>query len=164
MFQFVISAFLSLIVMGCGGPRYVDYFPYHDDGTLKPKVALMPIFDASQNALSWSLSEEISDGIYYELMNSGEFYVVSPREMGPGWMNRHSIDFFSNEDTSFVQEFKNTDFIVAMEIIERSCVLCDLCTHAIKPFPDSHPSNLNMTVRIRIKIMDIRSCTPKIVL
>lgn len=47
MFQFAISAVIALIMAGCSGPRYIDYFPYHDDGTPKPKVAVMPILDSS---------------------------------------------------------------------------------------------------------------------
>lgn len=160
MFQIVISAFLSLMVVSCGGPRYVDYFPYHDDGTLKPKIALMPILDTSCNELPWDISEEISDGIYYELMNSGEFYVVAPREMGLGWAKRNEIDFFTN-DYSYVGDFDHTDFIVAMEIIERSITPCNSCSLTSR---ECYPINQTMTTRIKIKIIDIRYCEPKIVL
>jgi hypothetical protein len=153
MLQVVMSVFLALVAMGCGGQRYVDYFPCHDDGTPKPKLALMPILDSTQCSLPWDLTEEIADGIYYELMNSGEIYMVSAKEMGPGWMKRDSIDFFSN-DYSYAADFNNTDFIVSMEIIERSIVACDPCT----------PSNLTLTMRIRIKILDVRFCEPKVVL
>lgn len=152
MLQIILSAMLSLIAVGCG-PRYVDYFPYHDDGTQKPKVALMPIIDSTQSQLAWDLTEEISDGIFYELMNSGEVYVVPPKEIGPGWMKKETINFFS-DDVSYVGDFQNTDFIVSAEIIERSIVACNPCA----------PSNLTMTVRLRIKILDIRYCEPKIVL
>lgn len=152
MLQVVISAFLALIAVGCGGPRYIDYFPYHDDGTAKPKVALMPLLD-STNPLPWDVTEEISEGIYYELMNTGQIYLVSPKEMGLVWVKKSSIDFFSDEH-SYAGEFNNTDFIVSMEIIERSVVACDPCT----------PNNLTMKMHIRIKILDIRFCEPKIVL
>ena len=152
MLQVIITAFLTMITVGCG-PRYVDYFPYHDDGTQKPKVALMPIVDSTQNSLAWDLTEEISEGIFYQLMNSGEFYVVPPREMGPGWVKKDSSDFFS-DDISYVADFQNTDFIVSMEVIERSVVALDPCM----------PTNLTMNIRLRIKILDIRFCEPKIVL
>lgn len=152
MLQVVISAFLALVAVGCGGPRYVDYFPCHDDGTPKPKVALMPIMNTGCS-LPWDLSEEIYDGMYYELMNSGEIYLVSPKEMGKGWLNRNSINFFSN-DFSCMQDFSNTDFVVVMEVIERSVCACDPCA----------PSNLSLTMRVRIKMIDIRGCEPKIVL
>lgn len=162
MLQVVISALLIFIGVGCGGPRYVDYFPYHDDGTIKPKVALMPILDSSQNGLSWDISAEISEGIYYELMNSGKYYVVSPNEMGPGGIKSDQMDFFSKEPD--LSGFDKTDFIVAMEIIERSITSCNPCTQEIKYYPDNHPCNFIMTMRIRIKIIDIRYCEPRIVL
>lgn len=157
----MICALLALVTVGCGGPRYVDYFPYHDDGVAKPKVALMPIRDSSDHALSWNISEEIAEGIYYELMNSGEFYAVSPKEIGPVWQKSGEIDFFSS-DTSYVREFRNTDFIVAMEVIERSVVPCDPCTQ--RQTPAANPRNLVINVAIRVKILDVRYCEPKIVL
>lgn len=152
MLQVLITGFLALITMGCGGPRYIDYFPCYDDGTTKPKVALMPIANLTI-PLPWDLSEEIYDKIYYELMNSGEIYLVSPKEMGMGWTKRNSIDLFSN-DYSYVGDFNHTDFIVSMQVIERSIRACDSCA----------PNNLTMTMRIRIKILDARFCEPKIVL
>lgn len=149
MLKYVIFSLLALVSVGCG-PRYVEYFPYHDDGTLKPKIALMPIIDSSQNELPWQFTDEVADGIYYEFMNTGEFYMVSPKEMGAGWMKRDSIDFFSC-DNSYAADFCNTDFIVSMEIIERSLAFCPPCSQTVN-------------VRIRIKILDIRCCEPKVVL
>lgn len=151
MLRIMISVFLVLIVGGCG-PRYIDYFPCHDDGTPKPKVALMPIINSTPE-LAWDLTEEIHEGIYYELMNSGEIYLVSPKEMGMGWTKRNVTDFLSN-DHSYAKDFDHTDFIVSMEVIERSIHAYDPCM----------PSHLTMTMRIRIKILDIRFCEPKIVL
>lgn len=153
MLQIIVSILLSLIAVGCGAPRYVDYFPYHDDGTPKPKLAIMPIIDSTQNSIGWDFKEEIADGIYYELMSSGEVYMVSPRDMGPGWAKKDTINFFSN-DVSYVGDFQNTDFIISMEIIDRKITACDQCV----------PNNLTLFISIRIKILDIRFCEPKIVL
>lgn len=150
MFKYVIFALLALVSVGCG-PRYVDYFPYHDDGTAKPKIALMPITDSSQCQLPWDFTEEIADGIYYELMNTGQVYMVPPKEMGAGWTKKDSIDFFSCDDYSYAADFCNTDFIISMEVLERSEVPCPPCSQTIY-------------VRIRIKILDIRYCEPKVVL
>lgn len=112
----------------------------------------MPILNSTVD-LPWDITEEIYDGLYYELMNNGEIYLVSPREIGAGWANRDQIDFFSN-DYSYVSDFHNTDFIVSMEVIERSICAYDPCM----------PNNLTLTMRLRIKILDIRYCEPKIVL
>lgn len=162
MLRIAVSILMTLIVVGCG-PRYVDYFPYYDDGTPKPKVALMPIIDSSNSQFPWDISEEISQGIYYELMNSGEFYVLAPQEIGPAWAKRDQIDFFDT-DMSFVSDFRNTDFIVAMELIEHSTTPCDPCMAAVRQHPSCYPLNRVMTMRVRIKIIDVRCETPKIVL
>ena len=160
-----ILSILACVITACGAPHYVDYFPYHDDGTLKPKVALIPIIDSSSNELSWNVSEELSQGVFYQLMDSGEFYVPSPKEIGPVWGKVRNIDFF-NGDFLYAQDFHNTDFIVAMELIEHSTSPSEL--------PLSLPStkyskqcvavNRQLTARIRIKIIDIRCNTPKTVL
>lgn len=163
MFRFAIAAFITLIAVACGGPRYVDYFPYHDDGTPKPKVALMPILDSSDAGLSWDMTEELSQGIYTQLMNSGEFYVPTPREIGPVAAKCGDLDFFASE-LPCVREFANTDFIVAMEVIEHSVALCDPCSQVKRPLECSMPSNRTLSIRVRIKVIDIRCEKPKIVL
>ncbi len=161
MLQIAFSLLVMLFTVSCGGPRYVDYFPYHDDGTLKPKVAMIPLIDSSQSGLTWNLSEEITSSIYYNLMDSGELYVLRPQEIGPVWAKRDSIDFFA-WDMSYAREFCNTDFIVAMELIEHAIAPCDQV--ATKSFPQCHPSNNVLTMRVRLKVIDTRCQTPRVVL
>jgi hypothetical protein len=57
MLKIVLSFVLSLLAVGCG-PRYVDYFPYHDDGRPKPKVVLLPVVDESTADLPWDVSQD----------------------------------------------------------------------------------------------------------
>jgi hypothetical protein len=163
MLQAILSAMIALITIGCGGPRYVDYFPYHDDGTPKPRVALMNIVDSSHSGLPWNVSEELSQSLYYELMNSGQLYVLSPVEVGPIWAKQESTDFFDGE-MSFIADFCNVHYIVALELVEHSTIPCDPCILASKPFPECYPTNRLMNMRVRIKIIDIRGPEPKVVL
>lgn len=150
MFHVVLSALFALMAVSCGGPHYVDYFPYHDDGTPKPKVALIPVIDSSPSKLPWDVSLELSEGIYNELMNSGEIYVMVPQEIGPVWAKRDTIAFFGN-DMTFCQEFRNADFIVAMEFIDQQMVA-------------SGPCNNLLSMRIRLKVLDVRCEKPRVVL
>lgn len=163
MLHIMLSAFITmLLAVGCGGPRYVDYFPYHDDGTPKPRVALMPVIDASQSGLPWDISEEITQELYYDLMDHGELYVLTPEEVGPAWTSRGTIDFFGN-DLCFVRDFCNTDFIVALELIEHSTAPCD---EAGTPTSASecHSYNNILTMRMRVRVIDIRRPQPRNVL
>ena len=158
MRHFILSFFIVLLSVSCGGPRYVDYFPYHDDGTIKPAIALMPIKDSSQSGLPWNLSTELSSAIYAELMTSGGLYVLSAEEVGPAWSQCASIDFFGL-DLGFSQQFYNADFVVAMELIE----------HSLKPDPrhstsSSTPCNQLLTLKMRVRVVDLRFQQPRDVL
>lgn len=162
MLKYVSSLFLMIVAVACG-PRYVDYFPYHDNGCPKPRVALMPVIDSSQSGLPWSISEELSQSIYYSLMDSGELYVLTPKEVGPGWQKKDTIDFFGT-DTSFTNDFCNADFIVAMELIEHSTAPCDAVDITGRSFPGCHPIGNVLTLRMRVKILDIRGDKPRVAL
>lgn len=162
----LLSALMTLILMvaasSCGGPKYVDYFPYHDDGTPKPRVALLPVIDHSNSGLSWSVSEALTESIYYDLMDQGELYVLTPAEVGPVWTSRDNIDFFGT-DLCFVRDFCNTDFIVAMELIEHSTVPCHM-TDAPTSTSECHPYNSMVSLRMRVRVIDIRRPQPRVVL
>lgn len=162
MLQVLLSAFFTLLMMvGCSGPRYIDYFPYHDDGTPKPRVALMPVIDSSKSGLPWDLSEELTQAIYYQLMDNGELYVLTPEEIGPVWAKRNSIDYFGN-DLCFVREYCNTDFIVALELVEHSTKPCD---QALTPrYSECHSYNSMLTLRMRVRVIDVRRPEPRIAL
>ena len=149
MFRLFITLLAALVATSCSGPRYVDYFPYFDDGTPKPKVALMPIIDSTNCSLGWSFGEEVAQGIDCEFMNSGRFYVLSPREIGPAWNKVSEIDL-TGGDLSYASEFRNTDFIVILELIDRDV--------------DSNEACRTLTTSVRIKVIDARCASPKIIL
>ncbi|MEI8365924.1 MAG: hypothetical protein WCF65_05850 [Parachlamydiaceae bacterium] len=155
-----------MITTGCGGPRYVDYFPYDDNGTPKPKVALIPLIDSSENDLSWDISEEISQGIYRTMMDSGLFYVPTPAEIGPAWKKIDQVDFFgaSSSYQPLVNQFKNTDFVVVFDLIEHKISLSQDEVSPPKRITQCYAQNRQLVTRVRIKILDIRCEVPKIIL
>lgn len=163
MLKTILSVLLVVTAFSCSGPRYVDYFPYHDDGRTKPKVVLLPIIDSTNSKFPWNVSDELSQCLYYELMNSGELYVMPPEECGAGWQQRENIDFFAT-DLSFVQNFGNADFLVAMELIEHSVLPSQSCCKGTSNTPDNHPFNHNLCARVRIKVIDMRCDQPRIAL
>lgn len=149
MLRYLFILLAAMALSSCSGPRYVDYFPYFDDGTAKPKVALMPIIDTTNHCLDWSLTEEVAQGIDCEFMNNGRFYVVSPREIGSVWNKISEIDL-TGSDLSFTKEFRNTDFIVILELVDRTVTPC--------------PASQTLTITVRLKVIDIRCACPKIIL
>ncbi len=161
MLKIILSMLITILAVGCGAPRYVDYFPCRDDGTPKPKVALIPAVDISQSGLPWDVSAEISEALYYEFMNSGELYVLLPKEIGPAWSKYKATDFFDSQ-MSFCPDFACADFIVAMEVIEDSITDCDSCGGA--PISPSNACNEIATMRMRLKVIDVRCETPRVIL
>lgn len=158
MYRLLLCALFALFATSCGGPKYVDYFPYCDSGKPKPKLVLIPVIDSSGCEVPWDLSREISQSVYYEMMNSGELYVMSPEEVGPVWNNRNNIDFFG-ADLGYTKDFSCADFIVAMELIDHSA------NPAIVGRSSScHPCNNVLTMRVRIKVIDVRCACPRVVL
>jgi hypothetical protein len=161
MLHVLLSMLISWIIVGCG-PHYVDYFPYHDDGTLKPRVALIPILDSSHSGLPWNLSEELTQAVRYELMDSGQLYLLSPQELSPALVKAENADFFI-PDMSFTNYFTHADFIVALELIEHSAgpYEKEKVVSAHVPCPTG---NVMLMMKMRIKVIDVRTETPRVVL
>lgn len=163
MVQSFLSLMMMLLCVACSGPRYVDYFPYHDDGVPKPRVAILPMSDHPESGLDWSFSEEVENGLYYELMNSGMLYVLSPQEIGPPWDKRDNYDIFGN-NPDYVKDFCGADIVVALELIEHSIVPFDPCAGREATSPTLLSSTQGILMRVRLKIVDIRCGTPRILL
>lgn len=154
---------LSFSVFSCGGPYHIDYFPIDDEGQVKPKVVLVPLIDSSEHELSWDVADELAKNIDEELKSLGECYVPYGKEVGVIWNKRYEIDFFSS-DLSYAKEFKQTDYIVALELIEHSLSAIQSMELLSKKRKDSFLANQLITSRVRIKVIDIRYETPKIIL
>jgi hypothetical protein len=159
----VMTVFTMLMGVACGGPRYVDYFPYHDDGMPKPRVAVIPLSDNTECGLGWNFTDEVTQGLYYELMNSGQLYVLSPEEIGPAWTNRDQYDFFGT-NCAYVKDFCGTDFVAAIELIDHSVVPFDPCTGTELVNGNIKVCTKAILMRVRIKVVDIRCQTPRVVL
>src|SRR4051812_24632791 len=101
--KLLISFAVLLFTAGCG-PRYVDYFPYHDDGRSKPAVALFPLEDKSAHPVLLDLSQVVTERIRYDIMSSGELYLLSIEEIETSSAQPDRLPLF--------ERFPNTDFVV----------------------------------------------------
>lgn len=154
MMKILLSIVLSLIAVGCG-PRYVDYFPYHDDGRPKPKVVLLPVLDESTADLPWDVSQELTNSMRYEIMNNGELYLWSQEEVDKQIVTTGQVDFFTDE-SMLAQNFCGADFVILAEFLEQKdpCESGRLIQYA--------PCR-EVVIKTRIKIVDIRGNQPRIV-
>ena len=163
MRRILSTLLLLLVITGCG-PRYVDYFPYHDDGTPKPRIALISVVDSSGYKLPWNLSREFTQEIKDELVGNGDVYLLSQREMDVDLTKLGTIDFF-NKEISWAKCFCDADYAVALEFIEHNVIPYDqmtedsLCTDKCA----RHSAVLSMKMRVKIINTRMPSC-PQVVL
>jgi len=162
--RFLLTLLAFVLLNSCSGPRYVDYFPYHDDGTAKPKIALLPCIDISRSNLPENLSQEFTQGIRYRAMHNGELYLLPDHEIYAITNNLGDVDFFGSE-VSFAKKFCHADFVVALELFGHevtpySCMnlASDEC------FNEENPGNSLLKMKIRIKIIDVRDDKPQVIL
>lgn len=146
--KILLGIFLALIATGCG-PKYADYYPYYDNGVAKPAVALVPVINKACLDVPWDLSEELTDSIRYEAMQHGDLYLLSKEQVNADLNRIGDIDFFGR-DISFSKQFCGANYVVILELLE----------HWIKP----GPCNCNLIMKMRIRVIDIRCETPRIVL
>lgn len=154
MLRYLLFVSLTLLTVGCG-PRYVDYFPYHDDGTPKPQVALVPVMVPTAIHSSSDLSRELTDKIRYEIMNEGTLFLFSEEEIQQGISGISNFDWFCNNEI-LAQRFCTADFIVLTELVEKPAeTSCSLT---------ACPCHSSFVLKMRVKVVDLRPHCPRVVL
>lgn len=162
LLRLFVCMMMLLSAAGCG-PRYVDYFPCHDDGTPKPKIVVLPVIDHSGTTLPWNISQGFTDDIDYEMMNSGELYALSQQEVSESITKLGNIDFFSSDEL-LAKQFCGTDFVILMELFECSVTAYDACVDTTLSCKPGFPSPGVLLMKMRLRIIDIRCQTPRLVL
>lgn len=145
------TLFALLLLTSCGGPRYVDFFPYTDHGIAKPHVVIMPmrVPDHCDSQLASDLMKETR----YQLMDNGQIYLDDQAEIDAWVSKKGNLDYF-DRDISWANGFKGADYVVVVEAVEHhpyntySCG-CDL------PY---------VVIKLRLKLIDVRCETPRVIL
>lgn len=159
----VVAFCLALVCVACGGPRYVDYFPYHDDGRPKPKVAVVTLKDACRSNANWEFSEEMAEGLYCDLMESGQLYVMAQGEVSASSEKRAQYDFLTIDQT-FATDFCDADFVAVLELIQHGVVPYDPCSKTEVTDPRGKACLQAISIQVRVKVVDVRCPTPRTVL
>lgn len=159
MFRILLTTttFMLLLFSACG-PRYGDFSPCHDDGTIKPRVVLLPIKDATGHC---DMAEELMRSIQYNLMDRGNLYVYPDETVNRQLEKMGNTPFF-NPDISYAHQFGGADFVVATELAECRSDLYGNVENKCMP-PHLQRKNLLM-VKLRVRIIDLRCGAPNIAL
>ena len=110
----VLFSVLTLLLVSSCGPRYGDFYPCHDDGTVKPRIVLLPITDVSGQC---DMAQELMQDIRYKLMDRGDLYVYPEESVNNQLAKMGNVPCFGL-DISFARQFGGADFVVATELVE----------------------------------------------
>lgn len=157
MLRILLSALILLFFVGCG-PRYGDFFPCHDDGTVKPRVVLLPISDVTGRC---DVAEAFMQCIRDNLMDHGILYVY-PEESVNRQLERMGNVSFLSSDISYANQFGGADFVVATELV--TCKSDQYGNVEDKCMPPHLQRKHLLMVKIRIRVIDLRCNEPTIVL
>ncbi len=135
---------------------YTTQLTHHEDGTPKPKVALVPIFDHSNEKASFDLSNELTQNLFSRLFYCGKFYLTLDFEVLAKHTTSENNPFL--DDIEWIKESASpTEFLVFVELIE----------HHLTPNKESNLSfvqSYSLDMSLRVKILDLRTQKPKVVL
>lgn len=159
----LISLLIALSFCGCQ-PQYSDFFPYHDDGTPKPYVALVPVIDETHEKLPMDVAPEFSKQIRYLLMREGKLFLPPEKEIKNRLKDSSKQELLSTTDLMPYLHFQPAHFVVVLELIEHKEVPYQ--RGKIKPIYTAHldPDNANvLQMKMRLRVVDIRGGEPRLI-
>lgn len=126
---------------------------YYEDGRAKPIVAIPTMIDTTSFDASWNIAEELTESIVQSIGTEGNIYL-------------HAQESFSIADNPFgkdlawmKREFENQEFAVFLELVEHE-MLPAKKTKSL----DLRETASNLSMGVRIRIIDLRGPKEKIVL
>lgn len=150
----ILFALALIVCSSCNRNTNQEFTRFYEDGRAKPVVAIAPIIDTSSFDQAWSLSEEFHDLVVEKLALKGTMYIPEEQSIA-----LHSSENPFGSDLSWIKkEFNSSDFVVFLEVIQHEQVPARVISDPM----ETASTNLNIAVRVRI--IDIRTDKPKIVL
>jgi hypothetical protein len=143
---------IALAAASCSRNQSDEMTRFHEDGRAKPTVAVAAMLDTTTFDASWSLSDELTQGVMNLVASTGQIYVHSQQE-SPFTENPFGADL-----TWMKREFLGEEFVAFLELVEHE--FTPVITQGITAQEASN--HLNMGVRVRV--IDLRPANPKIVL
>jgi hypothetical protein len=153
--RYLIALVFSLALAACG-KNVNDLSRFHEDGRAKPSVTVASVIDATSFDVPWSLSEELTSLFTHRISEGKSLYIT----------RKDDATFTENPfgpDLSWIKrEFPNNEFVVFLELTEHENVPVAKNNKRISEVPFETSVYLKMGIRLRV--VDLRSATPQIVL
>lgn len=150
--RYIPSALIALALMSCNHNQNDQVSRFHEDGRAKPSIAVASMLDSTSFDVSWSLSEEITQGVMNKIAETGQIFVHAQQE------SPFTENPFGTELSWMKREFQGEEFVAFLELVEHE--FQPVLTKGVTLQEASN--NLNMAIRLRV--IDLRPQTPKVVL
>jgi Tfp pilus assembly protein PilP len=148
---------LLILAAGSCSKNNTDLTRFHEDGRAKPAVTIASVMDATSFDASWSLSEELTSLIVQKVAQNSSVYVTSRDEFGC------TENPFGKELSWIKREFNDDQFVVFLELVEHEN--CPVAKGKKKPLEGiPFETSMNMKSAVKMRLVDLRGSTPKIVL
>jgi|GEM_PF-3033140 len=159
----VLCSVLLFLVASCA-PRCNEFYPYHDDGSQKPHIALVSFHDSSEQDLGWDFMKETENNVRFRLMRSGKVYLPPMKKIEEKTDGKTAKELIGFKDLHAFLRFQPAHFVALVELVEFKSV--PYKPGAIKPLyvasVDPREAFV-LLMKARLKIVDIRGGAPRIV-
>jgi hypothetical protein len=155
--------FVTMLTFTSCQKRYGEFIRYHDDGRMKPRVALLPLIDHSAQDLPWDVSEELTTGMSEKLKRNGDIFLTSPDQVSRGFGTQSSEEWVATELPSYRLFAPDNDFVVQIELLEHRKE--PYSGQKVQPvYPSKGTTGAVLMMTLHVKVVDIRNQEPRIVL
>lgn len=153
MSRVLFLALSLLLFVGCG-PRYGDFFPCYDDGTVKPRLVMLPINSGNKYCKH---EELLMNDILNKFMDRGNLYIYSEDSV-KRQIEKTGISNFFGPDIKYANKFGGADYVVATELVEcRSDSYGNVSDECMPP----HLQRKDLLMlKLRIRLIDITCDEP----
>ncbi|MFZ4099693.1 MAG: CT253 family lipoprotein [Chlamydiia bacterium] len=158
-FSVACCALVSVAPMGCQ-QRYSEFTTHHDDGRVKPVVALLQVRDRSGDQVGWDLSRELSHEIRRRLLETGDLYIVKE----DGMPSMENISLFG-PDMTWSKAYRPSEFVVALELVEHKRELYDgsqTARTALDTRETVGGAGYLVNCKVRVRVIDVRGADPRL--
>jgi len=150
-----------LFVASCA-PRYADFFPYYDNGTKKPFVSLLPVYNSLGTAQTEAFAQNLSKQIRRKLKTTGKVY-CPPESIDARVLESVPLsELVQTASLDVFKRFQGSDYVTTMDLIEYQIVPYKRQTITplyIANLADDQAQVLK--IALRFSIIDIRGQVPK---
>ncbi len=151
---------LALGLVGCESRTAVSQARFYQDGTLKPTVALVPLFDHTTPNVEWDLSEEITTLINSRLQKKDKIFLTPQTKVKSLIRNLQNSQNPFAVDIAWVKPtFAGQEFVVFMELLQHEEI-----PQRSTPQEDPKQCAAELNISLRIRVIDVRGDKAKVVL